>query len=173
MEAAHMSSGHFCFLCISFIAIVMVTFEPLAQAQENKVEVESTVRSQIMDLERQVYDAAKKRDATSVRNLLADDSLDVGENGIWGKERSAQSISSHEKHPGIELTAYSLSDWQFRKASDDVIVVAYKASLTSTSNGKQLPLRVEYVSEVWVRRANTWLNLLFHNTPEAPKMVRK
>ena len=115
-----MSSGHFCYLCISFIAIVMVTFEPVAQAQENKVEVESTVRSQIMDLERQVYDAAKKRDATSVRNLLADDSLDVGENGIWGKERSAESISSHEKHPGIELTAYSLSDWQFRKASEDV-----------------------------------------------------
>jgi hypothetical protein len=114
----------------------MFTFEPFGQAQQNNVEVESTVRSQIMDLERRVYDAAKRSDTESVRNLLADSALDVGENGIWGKERSAESISSHEKHPGIELTAYSLSDWQFRKASDDVIVVAYKASLTSTSNGK-------------------------------------
>jgi hypothetical protein len=168
-----MSSLHFRYVFPCFIAIVMFTFEPFGQTQQNKVEVESSVRGQIMDLDRQVWEAAKRRDAASVRNLLADDALDVGENGIWDKERSAESISSLEKHPNIELTAYSLSDWQFRRASGDVIVVAYKASMTSTSNGQQLPRRVEYVSEVWVRRTNTWLNLLFHNTTEAPKTVRK
>jgi hypothetical protein len=164
-------------LCFRYLgtwlaAIVIFTFVPFAQAQKNKTEVQSSVQRQIMDLDRQMWEAAKRRDEATVRRLLTDDAVDVGEHGIWDKEKSARSISSLEKHPNSELTAYSLSDWTFRKASDDVVVVCYKAEMTNVSNGQQQIPAVQYVSEVWIRRGHTWLNLLWHGTLEAPKTIR-
>ena len=167
-----MSRQYFRHLGTCLAAIVMFTFEPFAQAQKNKAEVRSSVQRQIMNLERQMWEAGKRRDEAAVRRLLTDDAVDVGEHGIWDKEESAKSVSSLEKHPNSELTAYSLSDWTFRKASDDVVVVCYKAEMTNVSNGQQQIPAVEYVSDVWVRRAHTLLNLLWHGTLEAPKTTR-
>jgi len=86
-----------------------------------------------MDLTRQGLEAAKRKDSTFKQRTLADDALDVGEFGIWGKERSAASLASLEKHPNVELKDFSLSDYRFRKACHDVVVVAYRADLTSIS----------------------------------------
>ncbi len=165
-----MSRLHFRRLCTCLVAIGMFTFEP--SAQENKAEVEPSIQRQIMDLVRQTWEAAKTRDAAAKRRLLADDALDVGEWGIWDKERSAESVATLEKHPGVELSAYSLSDWTFRRASDDVIVVCFKAEMTSVSNGQQ-QFSVQYASTVWVRRGNTWLRLLFHGSLAPGKTIRK
>jgi hypothetical protein len=167
-----MSCLYFRYLGTWLAAIVIFTFTPFAQAQKNKTEVQSSVQRQIMDLERQMWEAAKRRDEATVRRLLTDDAVDVGEHGIWDKEKSAKSISSLEKHPNSELTGYSLSDRTFRKASDGVIVVCYKAEMTNVSNGQPQIPAVQYVSEVWVRRGHSWLNLLWHGTLEAPKTIR-
>ncbi len=163
---------HFRHLCPWLAAIAMFTFEPSAKPQANPGEVGSSVQRQIMDLERQGWEAAKRKDTATARRLRTDDALDVGDYGIWDKEKSVESIASSEKHPNVDLIAYSISDWRFRKASDDVIVGAYKAKLTSMSNGKRIPV-VEYFSAVWVRGGNTWRNLLYHDTKEAPKTMRK
>jgi hypothetical protein len=118
-----MSCLYFRYLGTWLAEIVIFTFTPFAQAQKNKTEVQSSVQRQIMDLERQMWEAAKRRDEATARRRLTDDAVDVGEHGIWDKEKSAKSISALEKHPNGKLTAYSLSDWTFRKASDDVVVV--------------------------------------------------
>jgi hypothetical protein len=160
------------YMCIFLTTIVMFTFEPLAQAQENQAEVEPSVQREIMDLTRQGLEAAKRKDSTFKRRTLTDDTLDVGEFGIWDKERSAASIASLEKHPNVELKEFSLSDYRFRKASDDVVVVAYKADLTSVSvsNGQQTSA-VQYISAVWVRRGNPWRRLLSQHTTAPPKAM--
>jgi hypothetical protein len=123
-----------------------------------------------MDLTRQGLEAAKRKDPTFKQRNLTDDALDVGEFGIWDKERSAASIASLEKHPDVELKEFSLSDFRFRKASEDVIVVVFKADLTSVSvsTGQQTSI-VQYISGVWVRHGNTWRRLLSQHTTAPPK----
>jgi hypothetical protein len=105
-----------------------------AQAQTNRDTVELSVQRQIMDLEGQGLEAAKKRDSSAVQRLLTADALDVGEYGIWDAKKSAGSIASLEKHPGSELAEYSVSGWKFRRAAENVVVVAYKVTLITMSN---------------------------------------
>lgn len=164
-----MFSSRFRFLRTGLTALVMFSFQPLAQAQENQAKVEPSVQREIMDLTRQGLEAAKRKDSTFKQRTLTDDALDVGEFGIWDKERSAASIASLEKHPNVELKDFSLSDYRFRKACDDAVVVAYRADLTSVSvsNGQQTSI-VQYISAVWVRRGNTWRRLLSQHTTAPP-----
>lgn len=164
-----MLSLSFCYLRTGLAAIAMFTFELSGQAQQNSAVVEPSVQRAIMDLTRQGLDAARRRDPTFKQHILTDDALDVGEFGIWDKERSAASIASLEKHPNVELKEFALSDFRFRRASDDVVVVAYQADLTSVSvNGQQTAI-VQYISAVWVRRGNSWQRLLSQHTTVPPK----
>lgn len=143
--------------------------KPFLQSQSFSAVVAPSIQRQIMDLERQGWEAAKRRDAATASRIFADDALDVGGYGILNKKQSVESLASLSKHPGVELYAYNLSNWQFRKASDDVIVVALRAKLTGISNGKQLPSIIQYSSEVWVKRDSCWRLLLIHNTITSPK----
>jgi hypothetical protein len=126
--------------------------------------VDLRTQRKIMDLERQGWEAAKNRDSAAAQRLLTDDALDVGDYGIWNAKRSAESIASLEKHPNYTLAEYSVSDWRFRQASENVVVVAYRAELISVSNNVRQSPVVHYYSAVWVRQGNTWRNLLFHNS---------
>jgi hypothetical protein len=135
-----------------------------AQAQTNRGTVELSVQRQIMDLERQGLEAAKKRDSSAVQRLLTADALDVGEYGIWDAKKSAESIASLEKHPGSELAEYSVSGWKFRRAAENVVVVAYKVILITMSNNVRQSPTIQYYSAVWVRQDNTWRILLYHNS---------
>lgn len=150
------------------LAIVLAV-TPFTQAQTDRGAVELSVQHQIMDLVRQGFEAAKNRDSGTVQKILTEDALDVGEYGIWDAKHSAQSIASLEKHPDSSLSEYSLSDWNFRKPCQDVVVVAYKATLIGIShNVRQKPI-IQYFSAVWVRKGETWRNLLYHDStaPEA------
>lgn len=135
-----------------------------AQAQTNRGSVELPVQRQIMDLERQGWEAAKNRDSAAAQRLLTEDALDVGEYGIWDAKKSAESIASLEKHPDSALAEYSVSDWKFRRASMNVVVVAYKVTLISMSKNVRQSPTIQYYSAVWIRQGNTWRNLLFHNS---------
>ena len=143
---------------------------PLLRLRRIRHRLNRPFSGEIMDLTRQGLEAAKRKDSTFKQRTLADDALDVGEFGIWGKERSAASLASLEKHPNVELKDFSLSDYRFRKACDDVVVVAYRADLTSVSvsNGQQTSV-VQYISAVWVRRGKTWRRLLSQHTTAPPQ----
>lgn len=115
-----------------------------------------SVEHEIMELERQGWEAAQNRDSSTAQRLLTDDALDVGEYGIWNAKRSAESVASLEKHPNSALAEYSISDWKFRQASDKVVVVAYKVTLINVLNNvRQRPV-VQYYSAVWVHQGNAW-----------------
>lgn len=134
------------------------------RAQSDRRIVDLPTQRKIMDLERQGWEAAKNRDSAAAERLLTDDALDVGDYGIWDAKRSAESIASLEKHPNYILVEYSVSDWKFRQASENVVVVAYKVELVSMSNNTRQSSVVQYYSAVWIRQGNTWRNLLFHNS---------
>jgi hypothetical protein len=122
-----------------------------------------------MDLTRQGWEAAKNRDSAAVQKLLTDDALDVGEYGIWDAKKSAESIASPEKHPNITLAEYSVCDWNFRRPSENVVVVAFKVTLIGMSNNVRQSPAVQYFSTVWVREGNTWRQLLYHDSTAPDK----
>jgi hypothetical protein len=155
--------------CVAFVA--MFSLHPLVQPQGARRVVDQPLRQKIMDLERQGWEAAKKRDSAAAQSLLTDDALDVGKYGIWDAKKSAESIASLEKHPESTLVDYSVSGWNFRRASESVVVVAYKVTLINRINNVRQSRVVQYYSAVWVRQGDTWRNLLFHNStaPEKSK----
>ena len=120
------------------------------QAQTYPDTVELSVQHQVMELVRLGWEAAKNRDSATAQKILTEDALDVGEYGIWDAKHSAQSIASLEKHPDSSLSEYSLSDWNFRKPCQDVVVVAYKATLIGISHNLRQPPIVQYFRAVWV-----------------------
>lgn len=153
---------------------IVLAVNSFPQARTDRV-VELSVQRQIMDLERQGWEAAKNRDSAAAQRLLTEDALDVGEYGIWDAKKSAASIASLEKHPGSALVGYSISDWRFRRASDNVVVVAYKVELTNGLKDGRKGFTIQYYSAVWIRQGNTWRNLLFHNStvPAATRLNQR
>src|SRR5215469_4953152 len=151
--------------CILTCAILIAIFSlcPLTHAQVDH-GVDVTLQQKIMDLERQGWEAAKNRDSAAAQRLLTDDALDIGEYGIWDAKKSAESIASLEKHPDSTLVDYSISGWNFRRASQDVVVIAYRVKLITMSNNVRQSPTIQYYSAVWVRQGHTWRNLLFHNS---------
>lgn len=147
-----------------FALTILPAVHSFAQAHTNRGAVELSVQRQIMDLERQGWDAAKNRDSAAAQRLLTEDALDVGEYGIWDAKKSAESSASLEKHPDSTLAEYSIPNWTFRRASENVVVVAYKVTLISMSNNVRHNRTIQYYGAVWVRQGNTWRNLLFHNS---------
>ena len=86
-----------------FLQLILAPFLPvsiLTRADQSRVQLTS-VQREIMDLTRQGLEAARRKDSTFKQRILTDDALDVGEFGIWDKERSAASIASLEKHPNF------------------------------------------------------------------------
>jgi uncharacterized protein (TIGR02246 family) len=116
----------------------------------------------ILDLEREYWDAVKRKDADTVARLSAESCLVVGSQGIREIERDeiARMATQHE------LDGYSVTDRSARVLpfGDDVAVVAYEVESTMTRDGKRSNTRA-YDSSVWVRDGGEWRCLMHTETP--------
>jgi uncharacterized protein (TIGR02246 family) len=118
----------------------------------------------ILDLEREYWEAVKRKDGDTVAKLSAESCLVVGVQGIREIERDeiARMATQHQ------LESYTVDDRNARVLpfGDDVAVVAYEVDATMTLNGKRSSTRA-YHSSVWVRDRGEWRCLMHTETQMA------
>lgn len=114
---------------------------------------ESTVDTELLDLEHRYWQAMKDRDVEAALALTADTCVITGAQGVSEIDQSTyRTIMTNAKW---ELLDFSFSDVKTRKLSNDVGVVAYKATEKLTVEGKPLTIEV-FDTSVWVRAGGHW-----------------
>lgn len=114
-----------------------------------------TIERELVDLERQYWQAIKNKDAETAARLTDDPCIVAGAQGI-GKVPK-QSIKKMVEGASFTLHDFDVKDdVQVQMLADDIAVLAYKVSEHLTVDGKRVDLDAADAS-VWIKRGNKWL----------------
>lgn len=113
-----------------------------------------SVEQELIELERQFWQAMKDRDASTAVRLSDDTTIVAGPQGVASIDKSAiRGIVDDAKYT---LDEFDLHDAEVRLISDDVAIIAYGVHEKLTVDGQPVELDAAD-SSTWVRRDGTWV----------------
>jgi hypothetical protein len=114
------------------------------------------MEKELLDLERQYWDAIKTKDARIAGRLSDEPCVVVGPSGAMSIDR--RGMEGMIKDPSFELKSYAFDpkSIQFRSVGRDTAVLAYKVTEELVVDGK--PTRLEaYDASMWTRKDGNWV----------------
>jgi len=114
----------------------------------------STIDTEILDLERQYWEAMRTRDVRTALSLTEFPCLIAGASGV----RSVDQATYEKMMTGASwrIHEFEIEDGaEVRQLTDDVALIVYRVREEMTVEGKPVTLRAAD-SSVWVRREDTW-----------------
>lgn len=114
----------------------------------------TTLKNELLDLEKQFWQAIKEKDADRAMQLTDEECLVTGAQGVGRINRKA--MSDMMQNAPYTLHDFELKDAEVRQLRDDVAILAYKVHEELTIDGKPLTLDAADAS-TWVRRDGRWL----------------
>ncbi len=109
--------------------------------------------------EKAVWEAVKAKNYESFANMMADDQIEVLEDGVHDKATSIEGVKQFEPS---ELT---FSDWKFLSIDRDAFIVAYTVAMKGKYQGKEFPPTSVRGSSAWAYRNQKWV-AVFHQECE-------
>lgn len=114
----------------------------------------------LIDLERSVWDALQRGDASADSALLAADFL-----GVYPTGFAERGDHSGQLNNGPTIADYEIHSARSMHLSADHALLAYKAEYRRPGTAQ---IESMYVSSLWSRRAGRWVNVFSQDTPEDP-----
>jgi hypothetical protein len=116
----------------------------------------STIKNELMNLEKQYWDALKTRDAGTVAKLSDESCIVVNASGVMDIDRPtmAQMLQSDL----YELKSYDIDagSVQVREIGPDTALVAYSVMEEMVVEGKPVMLQA-HDSSLWKRQGGSWV----------------
>lgn len=114
------------------------------------------VRSrEVMEVERQFWNAMKEKDAASAGQMTDDRCIVVGAQGVSAITPEVMSKLTSEGKWELQQYAFDEKNRQVHFVSDDVAIVAYTVKERVLVDGETVPVEAND-SSVWVRRDGEW-----------------
>lgn len=117
----------------------------------------------LIDLEKSVWDALQQGDVGADSALLADDFLGVYPTGFADRGDHSGQLSD-----GPTVADYVILDARSMRLSADHALLAYRAEYRRPGNTQTESM---FISSLWSRRADRWVNIFSQDTPEDPTGV--
>ena len=114
-----------------------------------------TIEKQLLDLERQYWQAIKNKDVQAAMRLTDDDCIVAGAQGVARLDRDKMAAMMKAASYTLERFAVA-DDAQVRLLADDVAILAYRVHEDLTVDGKSVSLDAADAS-TWVRRNGRWV----------------
>lgn len=116
--------------------------------------------SAFIELETSVWDALRRGDAEADARFLAEDFLGVYPSGFAGRSDHAGQLAE-----GPTVAEFELSDARLVVLSDNDVLLSYRANWHRFRSGKRGARESMYVSSLWSRRSDRWVNVFSQDTP--------
>jgi hypothetical protein len=113
-----------------------------------------SVEEELVDLERQYWQAIKDRDVELASRLTDEHCIVTGAQGVGKLDKN--SLAAMMQQAPYSLDKFWLDNVEVRKLGDDVAIVAYKVHEELTVDGKPVALDAAD-SSTWVRRNGRWV----------------
>jgi len=111
------------------------------------------------------WEAVKQKDWDGFGKMLADDYLEVVDEGVHDKTASIQSVKD------IDLSDYTLSDWKMTPIDPNTVLITYTANVTAKAKGEPVPPGPYRESSAYVNRNGQWLAIFYQETRAMPPMA--
>ena len=117
------------------------------------------IKEALIKLEKQSWEAWKKRDGKFFQEFLSDDHVEVGFGGIATKTQVVAFVTS----PVCVVKSYSVDRFELTMFDANSALLTYHAAQDTTCNGAAVPSPV-WASSFYVKRGDRWLNVLYRQT---------
>ena len=128
-----------------------------AQAGTNRDNM--AIKEALVDLEKQSWEAWKKRDGQFFQEFLSDDHMEVGSSGAATKAQIVAFVAS----PVCIINSYSIDRFELKMLKPDIALLTYHAAQDTTCSGVAVPSPV-WASSLYVKRGDRWLNAFYQQT---------
>ncbi len=121
---------------------------------------------QALTLERKVWEALVDGDGAADESLLAADFLGVYESGFSDRAGHVEQLAG-----GPTVHDYHLSSARLIRLAEDQVIVSYRADWRRPDperSGRPGPPEAMYISSIWARRSDRWVNTFSQDTPTEP-----
>jgi len=119
-------------------------------------------KQNLIELECRVWNALVSGDGAADASLLSHDFLGVYPSGFEGKDDHCNQLNA-----GPTIRDYQLSLFQVKKLSAEVYLLSYRAEYSRFSDERKNPSEVMYVTSIWQKSADQWLNIFSQDTVES------
>jgi len=109
-------------------------------------------------LEREVWEALRRGDADADAALLSDDFVGVYPTGFANRSEHAGQLAG-----GPTVASYELHEARLMVVSDIDAMLCYRADWRRFGADETDPAESMYVSSLWSRRGDRWLNVFSHD----------
>ena len=147
------------------LAIAFVASVALADAADDAKSVnaiESPPMSYFVAKEKEVWEALKQKDKAAATRLLADDFVGMYASGFYTKSEWLKQIGEQ-----YTISAYTIDDVKLLRASPTTVLLLYRSTCKGTGEWAEICARVEYISDLWVKRNGRWTAMFSQETQAA------
>jgi hypothetical protein len=160
---------------LSLVAVVILAFASLAARQAETDQMISrqvkfsdrptaktdnqALKQTLITLEKQSWEAWKKRDGKFYQEFLSDDHVEVGSSGVATKGEIVPFVGS----PICVVKSYAVDKFELTVFDANTALLTYHAAQDTVCHNR-VPSPV-WVSSLYVRRGGRWLNALYQQTP--------
>lgn len=110
-------------------------------------------KDEIVALEKEYWDAMKRKDGKRTSQLSGKVALTTGARGVTKIPKTKMGEMTEDRHWTLE--SYEFSDVEVVMPPDDVAIIAYKVRQSVTMDGRRQELRAAD-SSTWVRGLDGW-----------------
>lgn len=146
------------------IVIALATLSITALALGQKEQSENTTKETLINLEKQSWEAWKKRDGKFFEGFLSDDHVEVGFSGPANKATVIAGVAS----PVCVVKSYLVDTFKLTMLDENTALLTYHAEQDTTCNGVAVPAPA-WASSLYVRRGDRWLNAFYQQTQTSRK----
>ena len=118
------------------------------------MSAEPKLDRELLELEKQYWDAIRQKDASAASELTDEPCVVVGSRGIGELDR--RMLAGMLDHAPWELSDFDLEDIHVHRLADDVAVLAYKVKEDVVVDGRGISMQA-FDASVWVRRHGQWV----------------
>ena len=144
---------------IALVAALSVAFPAFAQAPPP-----TGLEAQLVDLEKQSWEAWQKKDVGFWQRHLSDDHIELdGPAGPQDRNYVLTGVANR----ACAVTSYTIDNFTFRQFGADAGMLVYRAVQEFACGDKKIP-NEGWVTSLYQRRGGRWQNVLFEHLAKPP-----
>ncbi|PYS51160.1 MAG: hypothetical protein DMF68_05180 [Acidobacteria bacterium] len=143
---------------VATITLLIFFAASLVPAQTKQTDKDA-LKELLVNLEKQSWVAWKNHDGKFFQGFLSDDHVEVGFGGLTNKAMVVAGVAS----PACTVKSYTVEKFELTVFDASTALLTYHAAQDTACNGNPVPSPV-WVSSLYVRRNDRWLNALYQQT---------
>jgi hypothetical protein len=114
--------------------------------------------SDIIAKEKATWDAVKKKDWDAFGKMLANDYIEILDNGVHDKTATLANVKD------LEISDVTFADWKMLPIDKDAVILTYSATVKGTYKGEAFPAGPYRDAAAYVNRDGQWMAIYFQET---------